>query len=181
MIPQPFTLILPAMAAALASWIKDARLPAIWNYIIVAFAFVLAVVGCIFFGGGLTGHVGTDIGIIITECGAVFAALKPLMDQASGVLPSPLSGVARRQAARRATKEEAAAWAAATANVPLRASAAVMPPPPPSITGPLPPGSQPGISGTFNQPLRPRQFVEDAKPTVINLPTVQPPTKPPQP
>jgi len=177
MIPQPFTLVFPAMAAALAAWAKDARLSALANYIIVAVAFVLSVVACIFFGGGLTGNAGTDIGIIITECGAVFAALKPLMDQASVVLPSPLSGVAGRQATQRAAQEEAAAWAAALTNVPPRASAAVAPPPPPNITGPLPP--QPGMSGTFNQPLRPRQFVEDAKPTVINLPTVpKPPTRP---
>jgi hypothetical protein len=176
MIPQPFTLVLPAMAAALAAWAKDARLSTLANYIIVAVAFVLSVVGCVVLGGGLTGHPGTDIGIIITECGAVFAALKPLMDQASIVLPSPFSGAAQRQANQRATQEEAAAWAAALTNVPPRASA-VTPPPPPNITGPLPP--QPGMSGTFNQPLRPRQFVEDAKPTVINLPTVpKPPTKP---
>jgi hypothetical protein len=156
-------------------------LSALANYIIVAFAFVLAVAACVFFGGGLTGHPGTDIGIIITECGAVFAALRPLMDQTSAVLPSPLSGIAQRQANQRTAREEAAAWAAAVANVPLRASAAVTPPPPPGITGPLPP--PPGMSGTFNQPLqRPRQFVEDAKPTVINLPTVpKPPTKPLQP
>lgn len=176
MIPQPFTLVLPAMAAALAAWAKDARLSALANYIIVAVAFVGAVAACVFFGGGLTGHPGTDIGIIITECGAVFAALKPLMDQASAVLPSPLSGVAQRQAMSRAAQEEAAAWAAALANVPPRASAT--PPPPPNLTGPLPP-SQPGMSGTFNQPLKPRQLAQDATPTIVNLPTVpKPPTKP---
>lgn len=189
MIPQPFTLLFPALATALAAWIKDSRLPSWANYAIVAAAFVLAVVASIAFGGGgLTGNPGRDIGLIVAECAAVFAVLKPLMDQASAVLPSPFSKYAAKRAARlRAAREEAEAWRAAQANVPRRASAQPLPGRPwmsPGVVDgsgrSLP--SQPGLSGSWSHPLPgTKQFVEDATPTAVDVPAAvpkRPPTNP---
>jgi hypothetical protein len=175
---QPFiTGVISIVANEAAGWLQHAKLKPWQNYMIVTIFFVLAVIISVACNGGLTGDPGRDLGIILAECAAIFAVLKPLREHATTALPSPLSGIAQRQENQRAAQEEAAAWAAATAGVPPRAGGGTIPPPPPGITGPLPP--QPGMSGTFNQPLRPRQFVEDARPTVINLPTVpKPPTNP---
>lgn len=96
-IPQPFTLILPIIASSLAGWLKDAKFPRWANYAIIIIAFVLAVVASILLGGGLTGNAGADLGIILAECAAVFALLKPLMDQATVAVPSPLTLFVRKK------------------------------------------------------------------------------------
>ncbi|GHO99565.1 hypothetical protein KSF_096130 [Reticulibacter mediterranei] len=179
---QPFiTGVVSVCANETAGWLQHDQLKPWQNYTIVTIFFVFAVIISVACDGGLTGDPGRDLGIILAECIAIFAVLKPLREHATTALPSPFSGIAQRQASQHAAQEEAAAWAAALVNVPPRASASMTPPPPPpGLTGPLPP--QPGMSGTFNQPLRPRQFVEDARPTIVNLPTVpKPPTKPLQP
>jgi hypothetical protein len=188
MIPQPLPLLFPVVAATLAAWIKDSRLPQWGNYAIVAAAFVLAVVLSIAFGGGLTGNPGRDIGIIIAECAAVFAALKPLMDQASSLLPSPFSKYAAKRLARlRVAKRNAEAWKATTNPVPPRASAQPLPGRPwmsPGVVDgsgrSLP--SQPGLSGSWSHPLPgTKQFVEDATPTAVDVPAAvpkRPPTNP---
>src|SRR5581483_1212901 len=148
MIPQPFTLILPVIASALAGWLKDLTLPRWANYAITIACFVAAVVASIALGGGLTGDPGKDLGLIIAACTAVFAALKPLTDEMSIAVSSPLTRWTKRGRARR---EAMAAWKATLAKVPPRAHAPNNAPTMPGIapdvvegTGQAMP-SQPGI------------------------------------
>ncbi len=125
MIPQSIIpLALSALASEVAGWLKDDKLQPWQNYAIVMVFFAIAVALSVIVDGGLTGDPGRDLGLILAECTAVFAALKPLRDSAMTKLPSPLGAMAARAAKRDEMQREVAAmWAAARAAVPQRASA----------------------------------------------------------
>jgi hypothetical protein len=117
-------LVISAISSEFAGWLKDARLKPWQNYAIVCFFFVIAVALSVIADGGLTGNPGTDIGIILAECTAVFAALKPLRDDAMARLRSPIGAmVAEHQRLAEMERDFEERLAAARASVPPRASA----------------------------------------------------------
>jgi len=116
-VPQPFTLILPALASMIAGWLKDDDLPSWANFAIIVALFVVSVALCILVGGGLSGNPGADISLIIAECAAVFGLLRPVMDQTARSVPSPLAMIAR------AHTEVESVFAAPITPVAMRASA----------------------------------------------------------
>jgi hypothetical protein len=88
MIAPQLTVFLPFVASALAAWLVSAKLSQLFNGLIIAIAFLVAIALCILTGGPLTSLTLTNI---IIDCAAVFAALKPLMDFVAPLLPSPLA------------------------------------------------------------------------------------------
>jgi hypothetical protein len=146
-VPQPFTLILPALASMIAGWLKDDELPSVANFAIIVVLFALAVAACVLVGGGLSGNPGADISLIIAECAAVFGLLKPVMDQAAKTVPSPIAAAARVHADASAVFAAPIMPVAQRASDPIKEQSPVQPrislpaktsPPPESQPAPAP-------------------------------------------
>jgi len=89
-LPQPFTLMVPVLAANLAAYLRDDGLPRTVNDVIVAVFFVLSVWASLYLGGSLTGNAIKDAAIVIVECLGVFQTLESVMSRSTARISSPL-------------------------------------------------------------------------------------------
>jgi hypothetical protein len=146
-LPEPLILFVPWLATFVAAWLTSARLPKVLNGLIIALFYVASVTLAIATSGkALTSDPTTNAELLLGYSAAIFGLTKPLMDELSLKLPSPLAALIAPSLVPVATQ----AAPASPAPTPLSSGTVRIPavqiPPRPIV---LPPG---GISPTSGMP-----------------------------